>query len=168
MTLIDPILGAGASWPASGPPTRDGRAASVRGCPFTLLAAIHPRSGLAFRDTDPDTIDVDRDQLGLLAQRLWSVSARRTTRSWPSRSSPSWVPPSRLGSAAVDGGRVSSLPNGYRLNDGAPATADYLELRLRAGLSPKAEDQAVAALAGSWAACHVVHEAALDRRRWAG
>lgn len=64
----------------------------------------------------------------------------------------------RLGSAAVDGGRVSPLPDGYRLNDGAPSTADYLELRLRAGLSPKAEDQAVAALSGSWAASHVVHE----------
>lgn len=59
----------------------------------------------------------------------------------------------------MSGGRLSSLQHGYRLNDGAPTTADYLELRLRAGLSPKTEDQAAAALSGSWAACHVVHEA---------
>ncbi len=51
-----------------------------------------------------------------------------------------------------------SLPNGYRLIDGPPSVEDYLDLRLRAGLSPKREDQAVAALPGSWAACHVVHE----------
>lgn len=31
----------------------------------------------------------------------------------------------------------ASLPYGYQLRDGAPTTADYLELRLRAGLSPK-------------------------------
>jgi GNAT superfamily N-acetyltransferase len=31
-------------------------------------------------------------------------------------------------------------------------------LRLRAGLTPKREEQAAAALRGGWAACHVVHE----------
>ena len=51
------------------------------------------------------------------------------------------------------------LPDGYRLVDGVPSTADYLDLRLRAGLSPKTEGQAAAALRGSWAACHVVDEA---------
>jgi GNAT superfamily N-acetyltransferase len=47
---------------------------------------------------------------------------------------------------------------GYRLIDGPPTTEDYLELRLRAGLSPKREDQAASALPGSWAACHVLYE----------
>ena len=58
----------------------------------------------------------------------------------------------------MNGGSGSPLPGGYRLVDGAPATADYLALRLRSGLSPKTDDQAVAALSGSWAACHVIHE----------
>lgn len=40
----------------------------------------------------------------------------------------------------------------------APPVADYLRLRREAGLSPKNEEQAVAALPGSWAACHVVHD----------
>lgn len=48
---------------------------------------------------------------------------------------------------------------GYRLQLSAPAVADYLRLRARAGLSPKTEQQAAAALPGSWAACHVVAEA---------
>ena len=48
---------------------------------------------------------------------------------------------------------------GYRLADGPPAVADYLSLRERAGLTPKRQDQADAALGGSWAAVHVVHEA---------
>lgn len=50
-----------------------------------------------------------------------------------------------------------SVPDRYELIDGPPVIEDYLELRLRAGLSPKREDQAAAALCGSWAACHVVH-----------
>jgi GNAT superfamily N-acetyltransferase len=37
--------------------------------------------------------------------------------------------------------------------------ADYLLLRDRAGLSPKRQDQAEAALRGSWAAVHVLYEA---------
>ena len=47
---------------------------------------------------------------------------------------------------------------GYRLEDGPPAVADYLSLRKRAGLTPKRQDQAEAALGGSWAAVHVVNE----------
>jgi GNAT superfamily N-acetyltransferase len=50
-------------------------------------------------------------------------------------------------------------PAGYRLADGPPTVADYLLLRDRAGLSPRREDQARAALGGSWAAVHVLHEA---------
>ena len=52
----------------------------------------------------------------------------------------------------------SALPAGYRLVDGPPLVDDYLLLRHRAGLSPRREDQADAALGGSWAAVHVVHE----------
>jgi ribosomal protein S18 acetylase RimI-like enzyme len=44
---------------------------------------------------------------------------------------------------------------GYRLVEGPPALADYLSLRLRAGLSPKTAQQAEAALRGSWCAAHV-------------
>jgi GNAT superfamily N-acetyltransferase len=47
---------------------------------------------------------------------------------------------------------------GYRLVMAAPPVSDYLRLRLLAGLSPKTEEQAAAALPGSWAACHVVAE----------
>ena len=54
---------------------------------------------------------------------------------------------------------TTSLFAGYSLREGAPSTSDYLQLRARAGLSPKTEEQAVAALSGSWAACHVVYEA---------
>jgi ribosomal protein S18 acetylase RimI-like enzyme len=50
----------------------------------------------------------------------------------------------------------SLLPE-YRLVDGPPAVADYLTLRQRSGLSPRRDDQAAAALDGSWAAVHVVH-----------
>jgi GNAT superfamily N-acetyltransferase len=53
---------------------------------------------------------------------------------------------------------VSTLTDGYRLVDGPPTTSDYLDLRIRAGLSPKTEDQAVAALPGSWAACRVLQK----------
>lgn len=47
---------------------------------------------------------------------------------------------------------------GYRLVEVPPRVADYLLLRREAGLSPKTEEQAIAALPGSWFACHVVHE----------
>ena len=53
----------------------------------------------------------------------------------------------------------AELPQGYRLVDGAPAVDEYLELRRGSGLTPKRRDQAAAALAGSWAAVHVVCEA---------
>ncbi len=52
-----------------------------------------------------------------------------------------------------------SVPEGYRLVQAAPEVDAYLALRQRAGLSPKTREQAAAALPGSWAACHVVHEA---------
>jgi ribosomal protein S18 acetylase RimI-like enzyme len=42
----------------------------------------------------------------------------------------------------------------YTLFDGPPALADYLSLRLRAGLSPKTEPQGEAAIRGSWCAVH--------------
>jgi ribosomal protein S18 acetylase RimI-like enzyme len=48
-------------------------------------------------------------------------------------------------------------PPGYELIDGPPAVADYVALQQRSGLSPRREDQAAAALRGSWAAVHVVH-----------
>ena len=43
--------------------------------------------------------------------------------------------------------------------EGPPAVADYLLLRDRAGLTPRREDQASAALRGSWAVVHVIREA---------
>lgn len=52
----------------------------------------------------------------------------------------------------------STLPGEYRLIDGTPSVSDYLALRQRSGLSPKTSDQAAAALPGSWAASHVVHD----------
>jgi GNAT superfamily N-acetyltransferase len=54
---------------------------------------------------------------------------------------------------------ASSLSPGYRIQNGAPQPTDYVQLRLQSGLSPKTEDQAKAAVSGSWAACHVVHTA---------
>ena len=53
----------------------------------------------------------------------------------------------------------AELPQGYRLVDGAPAVEEDLELRRGSGLTPKRRDQAAAALAGSWAAVHVVCQA---------
>ena len=47
----------------------------------------------------------------------------------------------------------------YRLVDGTPDAASYLNIRERAGLSPKTLAQAEAALPGSWAAVHAVVEA---------
>ena len=51
---------------------------------------------------------------------------------------------------------------GYRLVLGAPSIADYLRLRREAGLTPKTEAQAEAALPGSLAVWHVVAEAGGD------
>jgi ribosomal protein S18 acetylase RimI-like enzyme len=50
------------------------------------------------------------------------------------------------------------MTRGYRLVMTPPPVADYLHLRAAAGLTPKTEEQAAAALPGSWAACHVVEE----------
>ena len=54
--------------------------------------------------------------------------------------------------------RVSRVIPGYSLVMTPPPLADYLRLRTAAGLSPKTEQQGAAALSGSWATCHVVHE----------
>ena len=54
---------------------------------------------------------------------------------------------------------ASDVPPGYTLSAGAPTTDDYLELRRHGGLSPKTPEQAAAAIAGSWAACRIVHGA---------
>lgn len=45
---------------------------------------------------------------------------------------------------------MSGLPDGYRLTDAAPSTADYRALRERSGLSPKTEGQARGAIDGAW------------------
>lgn len=42
----------------------------------------------------------------------------------------------------------------YSLFDGPPSLMDYLALRLRAGLSPKTEQQGEVAIRGSWCAVH--------------
>jgi GNAT superfamily N-acetyltransferase len=44
----------------------------------------------------------------------------------------------------------------YELVPAVPSVSDYLRLRRESGLSPKTEEQAQAALPGSWFACHVV------------
>ncbi len=54
---------------------------------------------------------------------------------------------------------MAELADGYRLVHFPPAVEDYLQLRERSGLTPTTRAQAVAALPGSWWACHVVHEA---------
>jgi ribosomal protein S18 acetylase RimI-like enzyme len=53
---------------------------------------------------------------------------------------------------------LAIMHSGYRLINGPPSVSDYLSLRLRSGLSPKTEAQAVPALKGGWCAYHVVHE----------
>jgi ribosomal protein S18 acetylase RimI-like enzyme len=60
---------------------------------------------------------------------------------------------------AIIPGVDAALREGYRLVEGSPTVDEYLALRERSGLSPKTRAQALAALPGSWAACHVVHEA---------
>jgi len=50
-----------------------------------------------------------------------------------------------------------ACPAEYQLVEGPPTLEDYLNLRMRAGLSPRRPDQALAALDGGWAALHVVH-----------
>jgi GNAT superfamily N-acetyltransferase len=46
----------------------------------------------------------------------------------------------------------------YLLIPGAPSVADYVRLRREAGLTPRSDEQAQLAIAGGWAACHVVCE----------
>jgi ribosomal protein S18 acetylase RimI-like enzyme len=53
---------------------------------------------------------------------------------------------------------IRAMREGYRLIENAPGVEAYLALRELSGLSPKTREQAAAALPGSWAACHVVHE----------
>lgn len=45
---------------------------------------------------------------------------------------------------------------GYALRVGTPSATDYMRLRAESGLTPRSHDQAILALPGSWAACHVV------------
>jgi ribosomal protein S18 acetylase RimI-like enzyme len=47
----------------------------------------------------------------------------------------------------------------YVLSTTTPSVADYLRLRAESGLTPKTPAEAEAALLGSWATCHVVHQA---------
>jgi ribosomal protein S18 acetylase RimI-like enzyme len=54
------------------------------------------------------------------------------------------------------------IADGYVLRDGPPRVEDYLRLRAESGLTPKTRAQGEAALPGSWAACHVVHEAGAE------
>ena len=51
------------------------------------------------------------------------------------------------------------MDDAYRLVDEPPAVDDYVRLRAEAGLTPRTEEQARLAIAGGWAACHVVHDA---------
>ena len=48
------------------------------------------------------------------------------------------------------------LDEAYELLDGPPAATEAVEVRRRAGLTPKTLEQTVAALAGGWSAAHVV------------
>ena len=54
---------------------------------------------------------------------------------------------------------MNKLSDGYALEAAVPSAADYLRLRQEAGLTPRTMEQAVLALPGSWAACHVVEAA---------
>ena len=48
------------------------------------------------------------------------------------------------------------MADDYRLIAGAPSIADYVRLRREAGLTSRSDEQAQLAIAGGWAACHVV------------
>lgn len=52
-----------------------------------------------------------------------------------------------------------SLADGYTLGDGPPPPEVAMDLRQRSGLSPKTLEQCTLAMAGSWAAAHVVEDA---------
>lgn len=45
----------------------------------------------------------------------------------------------------------------YDLVLSAPSAGNYVQLRSDCGLSPRTQEQAAAALPGSWFACHVLH-----------
>jgi ribosomal protein S18 acetylase RimI-like enzyme len=47
--------------------------------------------------------------------------------------------------------------DGYSIEAGAPALADYLRLRVAAGLSPKTVEQATAGLPNTWYGVTIVH-----------
>jgi GNAT superfamily N-acetyltransferase len=51
---------------------------------------------------------------------------------------------------------MKKSPEGYALYGGVPTPTEYLRLREESGLTPRTLEQAVLALPGSWAACHVV------------
>ena len=53
---------------------------------------------------------------------------------------------------------MAGLAAAYRLVSDVPTVDDYVALRQRSGLTQKNREQAVAALPGSWFACHVLHE----------
>ena len=57
----------------------------------------------------------------------------------------------------VEAETAAPAPPGYRLEGGPPSVEDYLTLRVRAGLSRRRPDQALAGLDGAWAAVHAVH-----------
>jgi GNAT superfamily N-acetyltransferase len=67
-------------------------------------------------------------------------------------------PPTRSNDKLVSrsGDKLGDGAADYKLVDGPPTATDYVRLRTGAGLTPRREDQATAALAGSWAAVHVV------------
>ncbi|TPX24143.1 hypothetical protein DIZ76_013486 [Coccidioides immitis] len=50
-----------------------------------------------------------------------------------------------------------ALPPGYHLVEGTPDAAAYCHLRATSGLSPKTEEQARIALAGTWYMCYVTY-----------
>ena len=59
---------------------------------------------------------------------------------------------------------VVVLAPGYSLVDGPPPAEAAVALRVRSGLTPKSPEQMARALAGSWAATHVVwHDGPLAR-----
>lgn len=51
-----------------------------------------------------------------------------------------------------------TLPAGYDLAVATPSAADYLRLRVVAGLSPKSEQGAALGLPNSWCAVQIVHD----------
>lgn len=54
---------------------------------------------------------------------------------------------------------LSRMGESYQLFRSAPALEDYVRLRRVSGLTPRSIEQALLAIPGSWAICHVVDEA---------